>query len=90
MPLIAYWQAIARTCEHHVNKDLQFVNTKQHQFDYILGQQVLKKMHNPNKLGVRMEGPYTIKGDHVDGNLTILFREGITERINIRRVLQYR
>ncbi len=46
-------------------------------------------MHNPTKLGVRTEGPYTIERVHVKGNLTILLREGITERINIRRVLLY-
>ncbi len=87
--MIADWQAIARTCEHHVNENLQRANRKQHQYDYALGQQVLKKVHDPTQLGVRMEGPYTIECVHVNGNLTILWREGITECINIRRVLQY-
>jgi hypothetical protein len=36
-----------------------------------------------------MEGPYTIERVRVNGNLTMLLREGITERINIRRVLPY-
>jgi hypothetical protein len=89
MPLIADWQAIACTCEHHVNKNLQRANRKRHQYDYALGQQVLKKVHNPTKLGVRTEGPYTIERVHVNGNLTILLHEGITERINICRVLLY-
>jgi hypothetical protein len=43
MPLIADWQAIARTCEHHVNKNLQFIDRKQCQFDYAPGQQVRRK-----------------------------------------------
>ncbi len=90
MPLIADWQAIARTCEHHVNENLRRANRKQRQFDYAPGQQVLKKMHDPTKLGVRTEGAYTIERIHVNGNLTILFQEGITERINICRVLPYR
>jgi hypothetical protein len=47
-------------------------------------------VHNPTKLGVRTEGPYTIEHIHVNGNLTILLCEGITELINIRRVLPYR
>ncbi len=46
-------------------------------------------MHDPTKLGVQTEGPYTIERIHVNGNLTILLREGITERINIPRVLPY-
>jgi hypothetical protein len=87
--LIADWQAIARTCEHHVNENLRCANRKRHQFDYGLGQQVLKKVLNLTNLGVRTEGPYTIERIHVNGNLTILLREGITKRINIRRVLPY-
>jgi hypothetical protein len=61
----------------------------QHQFDYTPEQQVLKKVHNPTKLGVRTEGRYTIECIHVNGNLTILLREMITECINICRVLPY-
>jgi hypothetical protein len=89
MPLIADWQAIARIREDHVNENLRHANRKRRQYDYALGQQVLKKVHNPTKLGVRSEGPYTIECIHVNGNLTILLREGITECINIRRVLPY-
>jgi hypothetical protein len=88
--LVADWQAIARTCEHHVNENLQCATRKQRQFDYDWGQKVLKKVHDPTKLGVRTEGPYTIDRVHVNGNLTILLREGITERMNICSVLPYR
>jgi hypothetical protein len=89
VPLIADWQAIARTHEHHVNENLQHANRKRCQFDYAPGQQVLKKVHNPTKLEVRTEGPYTIEHIHINGNLAILLREGITECINICRVLPY-
>ncbi len=68
VPLIADWQAIACTCEHHVNENLQCANRKQCQYDYAPGQQVLKKVHDPTKLGVRTEGPYTIERIHVNGN----------------------
>jgi hypothetical protein len=89
VPLIADWQAIAHTHEHHVNESLQHASRKQHQFDYAPGQQVLKKVHNPTKLGVRTKGPYTIECVHVNCNLTILLHEEITEHINICRVLPY-
>jgi hypothetical protein len=89
VPLISDWQAIACTCKHHVNENLRHANRKQRQYDYAPGQQVLKKVHNPTKLGVRTECPYTIERVHVNGNLTILLREGITECINICRVLPY-
>ena len=90
VPLIADWQAIARTREHHVNENLRRANRKRRQFDYAIGQRVLKKMHDPTKLGVRTTGPYTIERVHVNGNLTIQLRAGVTERINIRRVIPYR
>jgi hypothetical protein len=86
--LIADWQAIACTCEHNLNEILQCANRKQRQFDYAPGQQVLKQVHYPPKLGVRMKGPYTIERVHFNGKLTILL-EGITEYINICRVLPY-
>jgi hypothetical protein len=79
--------ADARTCEHHVNENLQHANRKQRQYAYAPGQQVLKKVHNPTKLGVRTEGPYTIEHVHINGSLTILLHEGITECISICRVL---
>ncbi len=89
VPLIADWQAIACSCEHHVNENLWCANRNQPNFDYAPGQQVLKKVHNPTKLRVRTENPYTIECVHVNGNLTILLREGITERINMCRILPY-
>jgi hypothetical protein len=69
VPLIADWQDIAHTHEHHVNENLRHANRnrKQRQFDYTPGQHVLKKVHNP-KLGVRTEGPHTIEHIHVNGN----------------------
>ena len=89
VPLIANRQAIACLHEHHVNENLQCANRKQCHYGDTLGQQVLKKVHNPTKLGVRTECPYTIECVHVNRNLTILLLDGITERINIRKVLSY-
>jgi hypothetical protein len=76
-------------CKYHVSENLQCAKRKQHQFDYALGQQVLKKVYNQTKLGVKTEVPYTIEHIHVNGNLIMLLHEGITERINIHRILQY-
>ncbi len=53
IPLIANWQAIAHTHEHHINENLQCANRKRRQYDYTLGQQVLKGVHDPTRLGVR-------------------------------------
>ena len=89
IPLIADWTAIAAQREQRINDDLRRANKKRRQYDYVSGQQVLKKVHDPTKLGVRTSGPYTIERVHVNGTLTIELRPGVTERINIRRVIPY-
>jgi len=90
VPLVANWQTIARAREQHVNENLRRANTKRIQYDYVPGQQVLKKVHDPTRLGVRTTGPYTIDRVHVNGNVTISLHPEVTERINIRRVIPYR
>ena len=89
VPLVADWQTIASRREQFVNDNLRRANRKRRQYDYAPGQKVLKKVHDPTKLGVRTTGPYTIERVHVNGNLTIKLRDGVTERINIRRVSPY-
>ena len=50
----------------------------------------LKIGHNPRKLGHRTAGPYKVLQTHVNGTLTIELKPGISERINIRRVIPYK
>ena len=90
IPLIADWQTIAQRREHHVNDNLRRANARCRQYDYATGQKVLKKVHDPTKLGVRTDGPYVVRRVHVNGNLTIELRPGVTERISIRRIVPYR
>jgi hypothetical protein len=49
VPLIADWHTIAQHHEQYVNDNLRHANRKQHQYDYVLGQKVLKKVHDPAK-----------------------------------------
>ena len=53
-------------------------------------ERVLKKKWKPRKLEERTSGPYKIVQTHVNGTVTIQLRPGLTERINIRRVIPYR
>eukprot|EP00957_Ditylum_brightwellii_P180409 13742829-Ditylum_brightwellii.AAC.1 len=66
MPLVADWKTITALRKQHVNDNLRHVNKKQCQYDFALGQKVLKKVHDPTKLGVRTPGPYTIERVHVN------------------------
>ena len=90
IPLIADWQLIAQRREQLVNESLRRQNLKRRRYDYIVGQRVLKKVHDPTKLGERTEGPYTINIVHVNGTVTIELSPGVTERINVRRIIPYR
>ena len=90
IPLIANWHAVTKRQEQLVNENLRRANKKRRRFDYAPDQQCLKKLHNPSKLGERTSGPYKIKQVHTNGTLTIELRQGITERINIRRIIPYR
>ena len=90
VPLVADWQSIARKREQFVNENLRRANARRRSYDYASGQQVLKKAHDPTKLGVRTTGPFLIDRVHVNGNVTLRLRPGVTERINIRRVIPYR
>jgi len=88
--LVADWQTIAQHREQFVNENLRRANARHRQYDYALNQKVLKKVHDPTKLGVRTTGHFTIPIVRVNGAITRQLRPGATERINIRSVIPYR
>ena len=55
-------------------------NKKRRCFDYQVNKKVLKKVHDPTKLGIRTQGPYNIKQVHTNDTLTMELRPGITEK----------
>jgi len=65
-------------------------NQKRRHYDYIPQQKVLKKTWNSRKLGMRTTGPYTTLQTHVNGTVTIELQPGISERLNIRRIIPYK
>ena len=64
-------------------------NKKRRRHDYAVDHRVLKNRHNPTKLGPRTTGPYRVVQTHVYGTVTIELPHGVTERINIRRIIPY-
>jgi hypothetical protein len=65
------------------------MNLKRRSYDYVVGQQVLKSIHAPTKLGLQNEGPYIITQLHTNGNITMELRPGVTECINIHQISPY-
>jgi len=90
VPLSSDWHAITQKREHLINYRLMRQNAQRRTYDYAPNQKVLKKVHDPTKLGIRTTGPYKIKKTHVNGTVTMELRAGVSERINIRRVIPYR
>ena len=89
VPLVIDLLSIRDKRQVTVDENLRRINAKRTSFDYQPGQEVLKKRHEWTKLGERWDGPYAIKRVHVNGNITIELKDGITERLNIRRVKPY-
>jgi hypothetical protein len=83
IPLIADWHAFTKQREHLVNKNLMRENRKRRRHDYAVNQRVLKKRHNPTKLGPWTSGPYRVSQTHVNGTVTIELQHGVTERVII-------
>ena len=90
VPLSSDWHTITQKREHLVNYRLMRANAQRPTYEYAPNQKVLKKVHDPTKLGIRTSGPYNIKKVHVNGTVTMELRPGVSERINIRRVIPYR
>jgi hypothetical protein len=84
IPLIADWHAVTKRREHLINENLMRENRKHRRHDYVIDQRALKK------LGPWTSGPYRVAQTHVKGTITIELRQGVTERINIRRVIPYK
>jgi hypothetical protein len=82
VPYIADWQLIQQRRQQLVDEARRRMNLiKRRTYDYVVGQQVLKNIHAPTKLGLRKEGPYIITQVHTNGNITRELRPGVTKRI---------
>ena len=90
IPLIADWHAITQRREHLINENLLRENQRRRRHDYAPDQLILKKKWRPSKLGERTSGPYKILQAHTNGTVTIELKEGITERLNIRRIIPFK
>ena len=89
IPLVADWHMLTKRREHLINYNLMRENKKRRRWDYEPGQKVLKKIHDPTKLGKRHKGPFKILKTHVNETVTIELRNDVTERINIRRITPF-
>ena len=90
LPLEFDFEAINERRQLRVDADLLRINSKRYSYDYQVGERVLKRKYEYAKLDERWEGPFEVLQVHVNGNVTIQLRDGVSERINIRRVKPYK
>ena len=91
VPLIADWRAIQKHREQLVDKALLKSNKKRINYDYWVGQKILKYNNSiAGKLGSKTTGPFEISHIHTNGTVTITLCPRISERINVRRTIPYK
>ena len=73
-----------------IDENLRRQNNKRQEWTYKIGQRVLVKTINPNKLAPRTQGPYTIVQVYTNGTVDIRRNPLVVEQINIRRLVPYR
>ncbi len=80
VPLIANWQTIIHNIEAFVN-DALLKNNRQHiNYDYCIGQHILKYDNTiKGKLAVKTYGPFEIIHVHVNSTVTIQLWASVTE-----------
>ena len=89
IPLQTDLQLLQQHRQQLVDQRLIAANRKRFSYDYQIGQEVLKLVYKPNKLGTRAEGPYRVEQVHANGTLTIRLTPTTVERISLRRVKPY-
>ena len=91
IPLIADWKAIQNHREQLVNKALLKSNQKRINYDYRVGQKILKYDNSiVGKLESKTTGPFEILNIHTNDTVTILICPRISGRINARRTIPYK
>ena len=91
VPLIAECQAILKNREQLVNKALLKSNKKRINYDYCVGQKILKYDDSiAGKLALKTNGPFEISCIHMNGTVTINLRPEVSERINVQRTIPYK
>ena len=81
--MVADWNLIRQRRQQLVDKRLLAANRKRFSYDYHIGDEVLKLIYDPTKLGTRAEGPFRIEAVHANGTVTIRLDQYTKTRPNI-------
>ena len=91
IPILADMELIRQKRQIIVDERARLANCSRVFHDYKIGDRVLIRATNPDKLALRTSpNPFTITRVHSNGTVTIQRGPHVTERINIRRLIPYR
>ena len=91
IPILADMELIRQKRQIIVDERARLANRSRVFHDYKIGDRVLIRATNPDKLALRTSpNPFTITRVHSNGTVTIQRGPHVTERINIRRLIPYR
>ncbi|KAL7561342.1 hypothetical protein ACA910_001450 [Epithemia clementina (nom. ined.)] len=91
LPLIVDMEVVRLHRQQIVDKRARLANRSRIFHDYSVGDQVLLRATNPDKLDLRTSpNPFLVTRVHTNGTVTIQRGPHVTERINVRRLLPYR
>jgi len=91
LPLVVDFEVLHLRRQVLIDENLRRQNLRRRDFDYTVGAEVLLLDQDPNrrKLDPFGSGPFVVHQVHTNGTVTILRKEGVFERINIRRLRPY-
>jgi uncharacterized protein YaiL (DUF2058 family) len=85
---VADWQYIKQRKQTLINKNNKRENDKRIDYDYAVGDSIMKIKAGTLKMEQPREGPFNIIRVHANGTVTIQ-KGPIEERLNIRQVIPY-
>jgi hypothetical protein len=85
---VADWQYIQQRKQTLINKNNKRENDKRIDYDYAVGNSIIKIKAGTHKMEQPREGPYEIIRVHANGTVTIQ-KGPVEERLNVRQVIPY-
>ena len=90
LPVVADLLSIQDKRQALIDENLRRQNLKRREHRYKIGDEVLIKVVDPNKLEPKAHGPYPVVATNTNGTIDVRRNPHVVETINIRRVVPFR
>ena len=90
VPLIADLVAIRNNRQQLINNNLIRHNRKRYDYHYRLGDRIMVRVYDPDKMQEKLHGPYRIVEIRTNGTVRIQRASNVLETFNIRKIVPYK